>query len=154
MYGVPIGHDYIFIWILIGLACVCIGRTWRSILHLLIDWGPFLLVVIAYDLSRGWADSAGFPVQFTPQITADKVMFFGHVPTEWLQAHLYHTGFEIGFSGGRLTTVVRPMVPVQWFEVVFDLTYLSHYLASFVLAGFLWAKSRLASRRTRAASRP
>ena len=65
-YGVPIGHDYIFLWIIIGLACASIGRTWRSTLHLLIDWGPFLLVVIAYDLSRGlgrrrWLSSALHP---------------------------------------------------------------------------------------------
>jgi hypothetical protein len=141
-YGVPIGHDYIFLWIFIGLACASIGRTWRSILHLLIDWGPFLLVVIAYDLSRGWADSAGFPVHFTPQINADKIMFLGHVPTEWLERNLYHTDIVASFSGGRLSAAVRPTVPVQWFEVVFDLTYLSHYLTSFVLAGFLWVKSR------------
>ena len=122
-YGVPIGHDYIFVWIIIGLACASIGRTWKSMLHLLVDWGPFLLVVIAYDLSRGWADSAGFPVHFTPQIDADKVLFFGHVPTEWLERNLYHTDFVVGFSGGHLATAVRPTVPVQWFEVVFDLTY-------------------------------
>ncbi|HEY2815179.1 MAG TPA: phosphatase PAP2 family protein [Acidimicrobiales bacterium] len=141
-YGVPIGHDYIFIWILIGLLCACIGRTWMSIVHLLIDWGPFLLVVIAYDLSRGWADGAGFPVHFTPQIDADKLLFFGHVPTEWLQQHLYHTDYVVGFVGGHIVATVEPTVPVQWFEVVFDLTYLSHYLTSFILAAFLWVKSR------------
>jgi hypothetical protein len=141
-YGVPIGHDYIFLWIIIGLACASIGRTRKSFLHLLIDWGPFLLVVIAYDLSRGWADSAGFPVHFTPQIDADKVLFFGHVPTEWLERNLYHTDIVAGFSGGHLAIAVQPTVPVQWFEVVFDLTYLSHYLVSFILAGVLWVKSR------------
>jgi hypothetical protein len=141
-YGVPIGHDYVFVWIIIGLACASIGRTWKSMVHLLVDWGPFLLVVIAYDLSRGWADSAGFPVHFTPQIDADKVLFFGHVPTEWLERSLYRTDLVVGLSNGHLTTAVRPTAPVQWFEVVFDLTYLSHYLVSFILAGVLWVKSR------------
>jgi PAP2 superfamily len=141
-YGVPIGHDYIFLWIIVGLACASIGRTWKSFVHLLIDWGPFLLVVIAYDLSRGWADSAGFPVHFTPQIDADKLLFFGHVPTEWLERNLFQTDIVAGISGGHLAVAVRPTVPVQWFEVVFDLTYLSHYLVSFILAGVLWVKSR------------
>jgi hypothetical protein len=141
--GVPIGHDYIFIWIMIGLACACIGRSWMSIVHLLMDWGPFLLVVIAYDLSRGWADSAGFPVHFTPQIDADKLLFFGHVPTEWFQEHWYHTTFFTSLSlTGQISESLHPSVPVQWWEVVFDLTYLSHYLVSFILAGFLWVKSR------------
>jgi hypothetical protein len=141
-YGVPIGHDYIFIWVIIGLLCACIGRSWMSIVHLLIDWLPFIAVVIAYDYSRGWADGAGFPVHFTPQIDVDKFLFFGHVPTEWLEHHLYHTNFVLGISGNHVSAVVEPTVPVQWFEVVFDLTYLSHYLASFILAGFLWVKSR------------
>ncbi len=141
--GVPIGHDYIFLWIMLGLACACIGRSWMSIVHLLIDWGPFLLVVIAYDLSRGWADSAGFPVHYTPQIDVDKFLFFGHVPTEWLQANWYHTTFFTSVSlTGKVSSGLHPGVPVQWWEVVFDLTYLSHYLASFILAGFLWVKSR------------
>jgi hypothetical protein len=69
-------------------------------------------------------------------------MFFGHVPTEWLERNLYHTEFLAGFSSGHLSVGVEPTVPVQWFEVVFDLTYLSHYLVSFILAGFLWVKSR------------
>ena len=81
-------------------------------------------------------------MHFTPQIDVDKVLFFGHVPTEWLERNLYHTDIVAGFSGGHLAIAVQPTVPVQWFEVVFDLTYLSHYLVSFILAGVLWVKSR------------
>jgi hypothetical protein len=140
--GVPIGHDSIFLWIFVGLACASIGKSWRSIWHMLVDWGPFLLVLIAYDLSRGWADDAGFGVHYTPQLDADKIMFLGHVPTEWLQQHLYEPRLVRGLLNGSL--VVRPVAtaPLHWYEVVFDLTYLSHYLASFVLAAFLWVKSR------------
>jgi hypothetical protein len=141
-YGVPIGSQYIFLWAFIGLGCACIGRPWRSILHLFIDWLPLLVVVIAYDFSRGWADNLGMSVHFTPQIDADKLLFFNTVPTEWLQAHLYHTELVRGFSHSVVVVRPVPTVPMQWWEVVFDLTYLSHYLASFVLAGFLWVKSR------------
>src|SRR3954470_4806052 len=130
-YGVPIGHDYVFGWIFIGLACASIGKSWRAIAHMLIDWGPLLLVVIAYDLSRGWADDLGLRVHFTPQLDADKLMFVGHVPTEWLQSHLYHTVFVRGFNHSTVVVRPQPTVPMQWWEVVFDLTYLSHYLTSF-----------------------
>ena len=82
-------------------------------------------------------------MHFTPQIDADKVLFFGQVPTEWLERNLYHTDIVVGLSNGQLATAARPTVPVQWFEVVFDLTYLSHYLASFILAAVLWVKSRV-----------
>src|SRR4051794_15620458 len=98
--GIPIGAQYIFLWVLVGLSCACIGRPWRSILHLFMDWLPLLLVVIVYDLSRGWADDLGLGVHFTPQIDADKLLFFNAVPTEWLQAHLYHTVFVRGLSRG------------------------------------------------------
>jgi hypothetical protein len=141
-YGVPIGHDIIFAWIFVGLTCASIGKSWKSILHMLIDWGPFLVVLIAYDLSRGWADNLGMTVHFTPQIDADKLLF-GGVPTEWLQAHLYHRAFASGGLGSSLRVFsVQPVGPVQWYEVVFDLTYISHYLASFVLAALLWVKER------------
>ena len=84
-------------------------------------------------------------MHFTPQIDADKVLFFGHVPTEWLERNLYHTDFVRRLLGWRISRPPSsPTVPVQWFEVVFDLTYLSHYLASFILAGVLWVKSRAA----------
>jgi len=141
-YGIPIGHDYVFLWIIIGLACASIGRTWMAVVHLLIDWGPFLAVVIAYDLSRGWADSAGFPVHFTPQIEADRALFFGTVPPVWLQHHLFHTQFVRVFTGGGFVARLQPTTHLHWYEVVFDLTYVSHYLASFVAAGLLWVRSR------------
>src|SRR5688500_18416747 len=106
------------------------------------DWGPFLLVVVAYDLSRGWDDELGTTVHYTPQLDADNVLFAGHVPTEWLQQHLYHPEVVHGFVNGVPAVRGRVTEPLQWFEVVFDLTYMSHYLASFVLAAVLWAKNR------------
>lgn len=141
-YGVPIGRDYIFGWAFLGLSCASIGKSWRAIRDLVMDWGPFLLVVVAYDLSRGWADEIGIGVHYTPQLDADKLLFFGHVPTDWLQQHLYHPQVVHGFVRGVPAVKAQVTVPMQWFEVVFDLTYMSHYLASFVLAGLLWAKNR------------
>jgi hypothetical protein len=141
-YGVPIGRDYIFTWAFIGLAVASIGKSWRSIRDLIVDWTPFLLVVVAYDFSRGWADDLGISVNYTPQLNADKLLFFGHVPTEWLQLHLYHPALEHGFVHGLPAVRAQPTVPLQWFEVVFDLLYMSHYLAAFVLAAVLWVKNR------------
>jgi len=139
-YGVPIGHDVLFAWIFVGLTCASIGKSWKSIGHMLIDWGPFLLVLIAYDLSRGWADNLGLRVHFTPQIDADKILFFGHVPTEWLEQHLFHPRSPTAFGVGGIRPA--PTTPTRWYEIVFDLVYVSHYLASFVLAAFLWVKER------------
>jgi len=133
--GIPIGRDRIILWTLAGLICACVGRSWRSVGHLLIDWVPFAAVLIAYDYSRGAADSIGFGVHYDPQINADKWLFFGHVPTVWLQDHLLHV--ILRFDGKY-----HVVGTVQWWEKLFTLIYVSHYLASFVLAGVLWVRSR------------
>ena len=41
--------------------CACIGRSWMSIVHLMIDWLPFILVVIAYDLHARVGRRRRFP---------------------------------------------------------------------------------------------
>jgi hypothetical protein len=133
--GVPIAHDRIFLFTFAGLACMCIGRSWRSAVDLVIDWVPFALVIIGYDYSRGWADSVGFGPYYTPQLDVDRLLFFNHVPTVWLQDHLYD------FTITRTGRFVLTGEPKLW-EVVLSVTYVSHYLLSFILAGVLWAKER------------
>jgi hypothetical protein len=133
--GVPIAHDRIFLFTFAGLACACIGRTWRSAWHLLIDWVPFALVIIGYDYSRGWADSVGFGPYYSPQLDVDRLLFFGNVPTVWLQDHLYQFALT---RTGHYTISGEPKL---W-EVVLAVVYVTHYLFSFILAGILWAKER------------
>ena len=58
-------------------------RVWR----VLVDWIPFTLVFIVYDYSCGVADTLGMPVHVTPQITMDRWIGLGTVPTVWLQQH-------------------------------------------------------------------
>ncbi|MGI8664396.1 MAG: phosphatase PAP2 family protein [Acidimicrobiales bacterium] len=137
--GVPIDRDRVLLWVLGALLCASIGKAPKQIAWLVVDWLPFALVLIGYDYSRGWADSVGSSVHYTPQIDADKLLFWGHIPTEWLQEHLFTNRLVPNTVGGL---AVRARGPVRWYEVVFDLTYLSHYLASFALAGVLWARDR------------
>ena len=51
-----------------------------------------VIVLGAYDLTRGAADKLGIGVHFHPMIDFDKAVFFGQTPTEWLQHHLYDAG--------------------------------------------------------------
>ena len=133
--GIPIAHDRQFVWLGAGLLCVCLGRPWRAMVQMLVDWVPFAAVIIGYDYSRGAADSVGFGVHFTPQINADKVLFFGHVPTVWLQDRLYDVART--FSGGYVV-----VGQVQWWEALFSATYVSHFVVSFILAFVLWVRYR------------
>ncbi|MDX6627439.1 MAG: hypothetical protein QOE56_2428 [Solirubrobacterales bacterium] len=114
------------LWTLGALGCASLGRHQRQILQLLLDWLPIVIVLAAYDLTRGAADSLGIGVHVDPMIDFDRFLFFGETPTEWLQAHLYD-----------------PVALSPW-NVVFTLVYTSYFIVPFVLAGVLWARDRLA----------
>src|SRR3954452_9016349 len=88
-YGIPVQRELVILWTCGALVCVSIGRHPWQIVQLLLDWLPIVLVLVAYDLTRGAADSRGIGVHFLPMIDFDKWLFGGQVPTEWLQAHLY-----------------------------------------------------------------
>ena len=60
---------------------VLLGRT-RLFLR---DWIPFVAIFLAYELMRGIADDAGFPVHVTDVIAAERLIAFGQLPTQVLQ---------------------------------------------------------------------
>jgi hypothetical protein len=124
--GVPFGRSDQLFWIAIGLACASVGRRPVWFLWLLIDFLPFAAVLVVYDHLRGLADTVGMPTWWTPPITVDKFLFFGHVPTVWLQEHLKHQRF----SG------------TTWYDVVVCLTYYSFFFLPYVTAAFMWLRSR------------
>lgn len=125
-YGIPVQRELVIAWVCGALAVGSIGRHPRQILQLALDWMPIVAVLIVYDFTRGAADSLGIGVHFHPMIDFDKALFFGETPTEWLQAQLY-----------------EPNV-VHWYDVAFTLIYTSYFIAPFALAGWLWARDRLA----------
>lgn len=63
------------------LVAVLLGRT-RLFLR---DWIPFVAIFLAYELMRGIADDAGFPVHVTDVIAAERLISFGQLPTQLLQ---------------------------------------------------------------------
>jgi len=88
------------------------------------DWGVFIAVLLAWQLTSPLATRFPFPWHLEDLIKADKTMFFGTVPSVWLQAHLYHPG------------VLEP-----W-DVLAASMYMLHFLAP-LLAGFLlWMTNR------------
>jgi PAP2 superfamily len=128
-YGIPVQRELVVLWICGALACASLGRHPREILQLVLDWLPIVVVLCAYDFSRGAADSLGIGVHVHPMIDFDRFVFFGETPTEWLQARLYEPG------------------AVRWWDVAFTLTYTSYFIVPFAVAGVLWVRDRLAFRR-------
>jgi membrane-associated phospholipid phosphatase len=122
--GVPTGRQAIAIIIVSGLAISTIGKGWRRTGQVLIDWLPFTLVLIAYDKTRAVADAIGMPLHESDVVGWEKWICFGHVPTVWLQQHLFNPSH------------------VYWYDALFTLIYTSHFLATPVLAAVLWLRDR------------
>ena len=126
--GVPTSDPLIaFGWL--WLATVAWNNHWPVKRHLLFlrDWLPISLLLIVYNVSRGYADNL-FAPHVDELIDADKLMFGwftgDQVPTQWLQEHLYQPGV------------------VQWWEVVVSIVYFSHFLTVPTIAVLLWMRSR------------
>ena len=119
--GIAFNREMLLLYICTGLAVASIGR--RRVLYVVRDWLPFALVLVVYDISRGTADLIGRPTLWHWQADADRWMFFGVMPTVWLQEHLK-----------------QPQAP--WWEVVISTTYMSFFILPYVIAGVLWLRNR------------
>ncbi len=121
--GVPFERTIQTFWILLGLFAFNIGRPVRSYGRILLDWLPFVGFLMLYDITRGFADVLGRPIHVTEPLDAEKWLFNGGVPTQWLQAHLYH-------------------VQVQWYDLLVAIVYCSHFVVVWVYAAVLYVSHR------------
>jgi hypothetical protein len=83
------------------------------------DWTPVLLGVLVYWQGTQLVERLHMGVHYMPQIDADRLIGFGQVPTQWLQAHLY------GGATGPL-------------EVGALLAYASHFFVPLGIAFYVW----------------
>jgi hypothetical protein len=122
LFGVPYQRDLLAIWVLLGLLCFSLSdvRGWAR--GVVLEWLPFIGLLIAYDSLRGSAAHV-FGVHYLPQIQADQALFGGAAPTVTLQHWLWH---------GH----------VVWYDVIFWGVYLTHFFATPVLAAVLWKLDR------------
>ncbi|WP_101525529.1 phosphatase PAP2 family protein [Nocardioides houyundeii] len=119
-----------FAWIWLALIAWDVQAPLRSHLTFLRDWSIPLLVLTFYLYSRGLADEIGLTqVHVTQPIEADRALFGGTLPTEYLQAHLCGV------------PCVRQM-PRAWYEVVLTTVYYSHFFVAPVAAAVLWKRHR------------
>jgi len=84
--GISVSPDY-FVFILL-FGAIILGR-WRDFL---VDWMPFIALLLGYEFLRGLAGSSGIEVHYQEVISADRFLGFGSLPTVWLQQHLYMPG--------------------------------------------------------------
>ncbi len=119
--GFAFNRELLLVYICTGLVAASIGR--RQVVYVIRDWLPFAVVLVVYDLSRGAADLIGRPTLWHWQADADRWLFFGVMPTVWLQEQFK-----------------QPHPP--WWEVVISTTYMSFFILPYVVAGVLWLRNR------------
>ena len=120
--GFAFNRELLLLYICSGLMAASIGQG-RRMLYVVRDWLPFALVLVAYDLSRGAASMIGRPTMWHWQVDVDRWMFFGTVPTVWLQERLK-----------------LPYPP--WWEIAISTVYMSFFILPYVVAAVLWLRDR------------
>jgi hypothetical protein len=127
-WGLPVARDQLFIWLVAGLAAFSVP-AWRGWGGLLLEWLPVFGVLVAYDYLRGAVSVTAAQAHVVPQIDFDKALFAGHLPTVWLQEHLWHAGDP------------------RFYDYAVWAVYMTHFFAVWVTAAFLWRRARPRFRR-------
>lgn len=116
--GVGIAPDRYALILLLGALLV------RRTREFLMDWIPFLFILISYDFLRGFADNLSTRVNFHDLLLADKILFAGIIPTQTLQEHFYNAG------------------RVQWYDVLATIFYFLHFALPLGFGYLLWLFQR------------
>jgi len=119
--GIPTSRELILVWVLAGMLAFSASDLRRRLPRLVVDWAPFVALLLVYDLMRGFADGLLFPARELPQIRLENLLFGTPAPTVWLQAHLWHGTDDI-----------------RWWDYLAWLVYLTHFLATLIAAAALW----------------
>jgi membrane-associated phospholipid phosphatase len=78
-------------WLHIFLATLCVV-AWLPLARRVkyLQYGPlYVLGLLIYTIMRSFADQTAIPPRYDLVIAVEERIFFGHVPTVWLQEHLF-----------------------------------------------------------------
>jgi membrane-associated phospholipid phosphatase len=114
--GISVSPDYLL------LILVPVGLLSGRFVGFLRDWVPFIALFLGYEALRGISRKSGLPVHYKDVIRADRAMFGGVDPTQWLQAHL-----------GSL----------HWLAVASTAVYFCHFLIPIAVGMVLWLVDRV-----------
>ena len=94
----------------------------RRLPRLVVDWAPFVALLLVYDFLRGFADGLVFRAHELPQIRLETALFGTPAPTVWLQSHLWHGANHM-----------------RWWDYLSWFVYLTHFVVTLIAAAALWA---------------
>ncbi len=115
--GIGIAPDRYIVVLL--LATFLFTRKTRDFL---VDWIPFLLLILLFDYLRGWADNSGQQVHVKELISVELTLF-GELPTRTLQRWL--------FNGTP-----------HWYDYIATILYFLHFALPFNFGYIMWIYRR------------
>lgn len=116
--GIGIAPDRYALILLFGSLLI------RRTRQFLLDWIPFLFILISYDFLRGFADNLSTRVSYFPLIDADLAIFGGRLPTAYFQQIFYNPN-NLSF--------------LDYFSTIF---YFLHFALPLGFGYLLWLHSR------------
>lgn len=102
------------------LAAIALGRGWPF----LIDWSPFLLLVLTWQATAGIANRLGRPVHVTGPIRAEQWLFGGNIPTLSLQNRLFDPAHA------------------HWYDWAATMQHAAHFVLPITVGMLIWLRSR------------
>jgi membrane-associated phospholipid phosphatase len=119
--GVPTSHALVFTWFGLGMGAFAITDFRRKLVRFVIDWLPFMGVLLIYDRLRAVADGLLVHPREVPQIKVEAALFGKPIPTVWLQSHLWHGPHDL-----------------RWWDYACWFVYLTHFVATLLIAAVVW----------------
>ena len=127
----PIG---VFLWIWAAGIAWNIDAPWSYHKRFPRDWWPVLAGLTLYYFSRALADNLGVPVHKQMPIDVD----------EWL-SKVFGFGSELPTVQLQHDWCAVPCVtetPTHWYDLVFSITYGTHFFLGLTIAAVLWVRNR------------
>ena len=123
--GIPVSRDRLLLWLVLGLLAFSVTNVRGWARSVVLEWLPLAVILWVYDISRGQADGLLFSAHVQPQLDIDRAFGLGTAPTVLLQRHLWHGSLDL-----------------HWWDYAAWATYVSYFLATYVLAAALWFFAR------------
>lgn len=118
--GLPLSRTSIAFWLILGMLAFTLHDVRRWIEGVMLEWLPFIAFLLLYDVARSYANFL-MPTNVALPIDGEKLFFAGHVPTVWLQQHLWH---GVG--------------DVRWYDYAAWGVYMTYFFGTLAVAAGLW----------------
>jgi membrane-associated phospholipid phosphatase len=120
-------RDWLWVWILGFLLAISLTDLRRYARGVLVDWLPFVGIIVGYDLLRGMADPSVQQAHYVQQLDSERFLFGGTLPTQWLQDRLWDY---------PATGVIHVYDYLVW------AVYNTHFVVTVLVAAVLWKVNR------------